>query len=247
MNVLTEKVKVVKNENRIHSGVTGLDKLIGGGFRTKTVNILFADSGCGKSTFCWQYSAADKHIPTLFISLEQDFKSIARESVSIGIDGLVKKKYNGSLHFIHAFSEENRVRSGKVAYEFLMEELPKYLDFFVKIASKYPDGMRVILDPITPLLFEIDSLKEQRDVVNRIFQSLRKIGTSVITLEKGFGEEMVKIPLFLADSIIELDFIGLGSKINRTLRIRKFRGSNHSECPHPIEFVKNAGIVVHTL
>lgn len=247
MTLITNKLKIEKKEKRLPTGIPGLDPLIGGGFRSNTVNIVFADSGCGKSTFCWQFSSIDTNIPTLFISLEQNFKSITRESQNIGLSNLLKKKENGSLHFVYAFSEDKTIRSSKVAHDFLTRELPKYMEFFMKMQSKYPNGIRVVLDPITPLLFEIKGLKKQRDVVNRIFQSLRKIGTTVITLEKGFGEEMVKIPLFLADSIIELDFLGLGSKVNRTLQIRKFRGSDHSENPHPIEFSKGKGLTVHSL
>jgi circadian clock protein KaiC len=247
MTLVSEQVNATKSDIRIPSGVIGLDPLIGGGFRPNSVNVIMADPGCGKSTMCWLFSSADTNVPTLYLSLEQDIDSVINESGSIGIDGFSKKKSNGTLHFVYAFSEQNRVRSGRVAHDFLMEELPKYIDFFMKISAKYPNGMRIVIDPITPLLFELDGIMEQRDVLNRIFQSLRKIGTVIVTLEKGFDNQLTKVPQYLADSIFELDFVGLGSSINRTLRIKKFRGSKHSEKPHPIEFVKGKGLVVHTL
>ena len=170
-----------------------------------------------------------------------------RESTSLGLTTLKKKLDNETLHFVYAFSEETKSRSGSIAYDFLFKELPQHLARFQEIAAKSPSGMRIVIDSLTPLMFEIAELKDQRDHLNRIFHSLRKIGTSVITLEQGFGKQLVQIPMFLADSIIELDYIGLGSSINRTLRIRKFRGSSHSERPQPIDFVKGSGLNVYSL
>ncbi|MHA1331612.1 MAG: ATPase domain-containing protein, partial [Candidatus Hodarchaeales archaeon] len=88
-------------------------------------------------------------------------------------------------------------------------------------------------------------VNQQRNAINRIFTSLRKIGTSVITLEKGFGEVLARVPLFLSDSIIELEHVGLGGVYNRTIKIRKFRGSSHYEAPRPIGFERNVGLKVY--
>ncbi|MFX0173647.1 MAG: RAD55 family ATPase, partial [Candidatus Hodarchaeota archaeon] len=108
-------------------------------------------------------------------------------------------------------------------------------------------GLRIAIDPLTPLLLEIPDPNQQRNAINRIFSSLRKIGTSVVTIEKGFGKTLTRIPLFLSDSIIELEHIGLGGLYNRTLNVRKFRGSAHSEAPQPIGFEKNKGLIIYDI
>ncbi|MFW9997549.1 MAG: RAD55 family ATPase [Candidatus Odinarchaeota archaeon] len=236
-----------KADYRISTGIKGLDQLLGGGFKPNSVNVVVADTGCGKSTFCWQYVAQEEKKPALFISLEQPLKQVLYESKSLGIEGFSKKNSAGILHFIYGFSESNNMTAGKFAQNFLTVELPKYLDYLKSAATNFEGGLRIAIDPITPLLFEIDSINEQRNVINRVFQSLREIGTSVITLEKGFGDELTKVPLFLADSIIDLDFVGLGSMVNRTLKVRKFRGSSHSENVHPITFEENQGLIVHSI
>ena len=59
-----------------------------------------------------------------------------------------------------------------------MSELPKYLEVIKETAEGYSGGIRIAIDPLTPLLLEIPDLNHQRNAINRIFSSLRKIGTS---------------------------------------------------------------------
>ncbi|MHA1993797.1 MAG: RAD55 family ATPase [Candidatus Hodarchaeales archaeon] len=240
--------KTINEQNsRIHSGVIGFDKLVNGGFREYSVNVIIADPGCGKSTFCWQYCSDDLHTPALYVSLEQNINSVLRDCSDIGLKNFNKKYREGNLQFQVAFNVDSELTSGEIGLRFFMNELPKYLEVIKETASKYSGGIRIAIDPLTPLLLEISDPNQQRNAINRIFSSLREIGTSVITLEKGFGDVLARIPLFLSDSIIELEHIGLGGIYNRTLSIRKFRGSSHSETPQPIGFQKDKGLIVYDI
>lgn len=240
-------LKVGTGDKRVTTGIPGLDPLLGGGFKPYTVNVVVADTGCGKSTFCWQYTAQDPDRPIIFISLEQPLEQMVVESKSLQLDGFSKKHEAGILHFIYGYSEKNTLTAGEFARNFLSVELPRHIEEMKGIADNFEGGLRIAIDPITPLLFEIESLSEQRDIMSRAFKSLRKIGTTVITLEKGFGEGLTRVPQFLADSIVDLDFVGLGSVINRTLKVVKFRGSTHSENVHPLTFEKGKGLVAHSI
>ncbi|UCG90628.1 MAG: hypothetical protein JSU57_02550 [Candidatus Heimdallarchaeota archaeon] len=240
--------KMHKQENdRILSGVSGFDNLVFGGFRKNSVNVIIADPGCGKSTFCWQFCSEDSQSPALFVSLEQNIDSVFQDCSDIGLVKFEEKYRRGNLQFQVAFSEDSDLTSGEIALRFFMSELPKYLEVIKETADSYHGGIRIAIDPLTPLLLEIPEPNHQRNVINRIFSSLRKIGTSVVTIERGFGKTLARIPLFLSDSIIELDHIGLGGVFNRTLSIRKFRGSAHSETPQPIGFEKNKGLLIYDI
>ncbi len=244
--------KLLKNSQkqiikRVKSGVDGFDDLVQGGFRENSVNVIIADPGCGKSTFCWQFCAEDLQTPTLYVSLEQNLDSVLRDCRDIGLSKYHEKFLKGNLQFQVAFSEDSDLTSGEIALRFFMTELPKYLDVIKETSENYNGGIRIAIDPLTPLLLEIPDPNQQRNAINRIFSYLRKIGTSVVTIEKGFGKTLARIPLFLSDSIIELDHIGLGGIYNRTLNISKFRGSAHSETPQPIDFKKNKGLVVYDI
>lgn len=246
MQKLLRKMKNQKHE-RILSGVSGFDNLVCNGFRKNSVNVIIADPGCGKSTFCWQFCSENSEAPALYVSLEQTLDSFLQDCRDIGLVKFEQKYNRGNLQFQVAFSEETELTSGEIALRFFMSELPKYLEVIKETADSYYGGIRVAIDPLTPLLLEIPEPNQQRNVINRIFTSLRKIGTSIVTIEKGFGETLARIPLFLSDSIIELEHIGLGGIYNRTLKIRKFRGSAHSEMPQPIGFEENKGLVVYDI
>lgn len=237
----------VLSEKKVTTGIPGLDSLIGGGYRKNTVNVIIGDSGCGKSTFCWQYVSQKDPNPCLFISLEQEIEQVIRESKSLGLHQFEKKYNAGMIQFHYEFGESKEETSGEIALRFLGDELPKYLNILKKKVEEYHGGLRIVIDPLTPLLFEVNEPRQQRNVLSRIFKHLREIGTAVVTVEKGFGENYTRIPTFLADSAINLDFLGLGGGLNRTLQISKFRGSSHSEVPHPLEFVKGTGLSVNSL
>ena len=241
----TELFSFQKGKNRISSGILSFDRLISKGFIQNSVNVVVGDTGTGKSSFAWHFIGFDEQ-PVIYMSLEESLKQIEKEAASLGLSSIESKIKKGKFFFIPAFEGiTSSQTSGEVAKTFFDKELPKKIDEFKEIA-KANQGLKVVIDPLTPLLFEINELKIQREVINRIFRTLRKIGTTLITLEKGFGEQLVKIPLFLADSVIELDFLGLGSIYNRTLTIKKFRGSSHTEKPVPFMFKKGQGIVIMT-
>ncbi|MFX0149382.1 MAG: RAD55 family ATPase [Candidatus Hodarchaeota archaeon] len=246
MQKLLRNMKI-NNQKRIGSGVQGFDKLVQGGLREHSVNVIIADPGCGKSTFCWQFCSEDIQTPALYVSLEQSLSSVLRDCRDIGLFGFEEKYKKGNLQFQVAFSEESELTSGEIGLRFFMTELPKYLEVIKETSENYHGGLRIAIDPLTPLLLEIPDPNQQRNAINRIFSSLRKIGTSVVTIEKGFGKTLARIPLFLSDSIIELEHIGLGGIYNRTLNIRKFRGSAHSEAPQPIGFEKNKGLLIYDI
>ena len=218
-----------------------------GGFREHSVNVIIADPGCGKSTFCWQFCSEDIHTPALYVSLEQNMNSVLRDCTDIGLKNFNKKILQGNLQFQVAFNIDSDLTSGEIGLKFFMTELPKYLEIIKETAAQYPGGIRIAVDPLTPLLLEIPDPNQQRNAINRIFSSLREIGTAIVTIEKGFGEILARIPLFLSDSIIELEHVGLGGIYNRTLSIKKFRGSQHSESPQPIGFQRDKGLIVYDI
>jgi len=246
MQKLIRKIQEKENK-RITSGVPGFDNLVRGGFRENSVNVIIADPGCGKSTFCWQFCSIDPDSPALYVSLEQNLDAVLRDCRDIGLSRFEEKYRRGRMQFQVAFSEDSDMTSGEIGLRFFMSELPKHLEVIRETAEGYSGGIKIAIDPLTPLLLEIPDINHQRNAINRIFSSLRKIGTTVVTIEKGFGEALAKVPLFLSDSIIELEHIGLGGIYNRTINIRKFRGSAHSEAPQPIGFEKEKGLSVYDI
>jgi KaiC/GvpD/RAD55 family RecA-like ATPase len=121
------------------------------------------------------------------------------------------------------------------------------LDLADMIRSSIPeDSKRIIIDPLTYPTFYLE--KERRKSLSTIFQDLRKLGTCVIVLEEpGNGDQVPNgaiMPLYLADTVIQLQNLGYGEMYDRTLRILKHRGSKHGEGLYPYSIETGLGIVL---
>ena len=107
---------------------------------------------------------------------------------------------------------------------------------------------RIVIDPLTPVLWSTKDLYEQRDLIGYMFKQTRKVGTVLCTLEEHgqadlAGPETV-IPMYLADCVVHLRFNSNDADPSRLLKIVKCRNSRHSPAAHPFQIVRGLGIVV---
>jgi len=215
-------------ERRISTGVYGLDELLGGGFRNNTVNVIFGGTGVGKTTFAMQFLnyGLNRGENGIFISMEMTEEQIIRECRQMGWREVERHIERGNLRIIHTHGEDIIILS-----RFLQE-----------IEEEDGEGeSRIAIDPITPLIYNFQQ-RRHRKTISEFFNGLRKLGTSVITLEEMEGVETM--PLYLADSVIHLQSLGYGERYDRTLRIIKYRGGKHGEGLYPFTIERGLGIVV---
>lgn len=232
---------LVMIQERIHSGIAGLDKLLEGGLLKNTTNTVFGGTGTGKTTFAIQFALAGLYSGdhALYITFEQTPEKILRQAESLGLYELRTYYEDEKIIFHHATGEE--------VVEFLTTSLPGTVDELKDVISIHS---RVVLDPLTPLIWELGEKKTQRTVLTNAFATLQELGTILTVVEetKGFeaGAAMVETetPLLLSDSIFHLQFLGLGGLFNRTLRILKCRGTQHGEDVYPFTFTKGNGITL---
>jgi len=85
--------------------------------------------------------------------------------------------------------------------------------------------------------FENES--EIRNAILKLSYLLMRIGiTTLVTSEVSEGEKKYGkygIEEYVVDGVIVLHYMGIGTRSNRTLHIRKMRATKHSEDLHPIE------------
>ncbi|CAD7775783.1 Circadian clock protein kinase KaiC [Candidatus Methanoperedenaceae archaeon GB37] len=206
--------------------------MIDGGFRKNTVNVLCGGPGAGKSTFAIQYILhnLNRNHTGLLISFEMSEKQIIQDCLSLGFFEIEEHIENGSLTILHFFGEDL--------------VFPP-LDFIQDIREVIKGGEDVLIsiDPFTYLTLFMD--ETERKFLSMIFQELREIGTTVVTLEENKnGSPVTLLPLYLADSVICLEDIGMGELYNRTLKIVKTRGARHGEGLYPYSIENGVGIVV---
>ncbi len=220
---------------RVKSGIIGLDTLIGGGFRDKSINVVVGASGTGKTIFALQFllKGIEDSEKGIYVSFDMDAKAIVTLAESLGWYEIIEALEDGKL-------VATRSRANTIDY--LNEGI---LDFIEKNAE---DKSRVVIDSLTPLITPIDF--SHRSDINWFFDQLRASGTCIVTVEERFTGTLsspeVALPIFLADSAFYLKNIGYGEPFSRTIEIIKHRASWHAEGVFPYRILPGLGIVIES-
>jgi len=222
---------------KIKSGVYGLNPLMDGGINEGSSTVVIGASGAGKTTLALQYIMRGMEVGDdgVFISLDENQDQIIQEAVEMGWSSIHKYLRSEKLVFIDA--------SGEQFSTFIRQELPNFVADWRGIKS------RIVIDPLTPVMWAVRDRYEQRELLSFLFKEMRKLGTVLMTLEEHgpmgdlSGDETV-IPMYLADGIIHLKYTSVGGSVKRNLKIVKCRSSKHSEISHPYRILPGVGLVV---
>lgn len=223
--------------NKIKSGVYGLNKLMDGGINQNTITAVIGSSGAGKTTFATYFlkRGLEQGEEAIFITLDEEPKQIIKEVVEMGWENIEDYIDEGAMVFVDA--------GGKQFSDFIKTELSGFVDEWKGYNA------RIIIDPLTPVLWSVQQKYEQRDLVSFLLRETRKIGTVVCTLEEHSilgdlsGPDLV-IPMYLADNVIHLRYKSHENPERRDMKIIKCRSSRHSHFWHPYKITKGSGIII---
>ena len=223
-------------DERVTTGVTGLDKMLEGGIPAGHTVVVMGSFGTGKTTFALQFlfEGITKGERCIFISLEEDEKAVMRTAKTYGwdLEGALK---DGTLHVVKlepadAKSTVTRIRS----------ELPTFI--------KQVGAKRVVLDSASLLTMMFDTDAEKRETLFHMAKLIRDSGaTSVFTAEvKDSNPSSSRDGLaeYTADGVILLRYNESGSDVTTTIRIVKMRRTSHIRRAKPYT-VGLGGITVH--
>lgn len=229
-----------RTDNRVPSGIIGLDEIIEGGFRDRTVTVVLGASGTGKSTLAMQYilNGLDRGEQGLYITLDVNPEQMIRESILWGWDRI--QGYVDQQLFFFA-------TKGSDFKTIIDEQLPR----LVEARKEYDTPTRIVIDPLTPIIWAEEERSVQRELINKLFTLLKEIGCVVATVEEHTEQPTpagrdASIPLFLSDGAIRLQYQPIGGAFNRTLEIVKMRGTRHGEEVYPYIFARGVGAVVRS-
>ncbi len=222
---------------KVKSGVYGLNTLMDGGINENTITTVIGSSGAGKTTFATYFLKRGLELgeDAIFITLDETPQQIIKEVIEMGWEDVEDYIDEGALVFVDA--------GGRQFSDFIKTELAG----FVNEWKGY--NARIVVDPLTPVLWSVENKYEQRDLVSFLLRELRKIGTVICTLEEHgvmgdlSGAELI-IPMYLADNVVHLRYRSHDSPEKRDLKIIKCRSSRHSHFWHPYNIVRGSGLIV---
>ncbi len=237
--------------NRIKTGVTGFDQLIEGGFPEGRSFLISGGTGTGKTIFAIQFimKGAEEGEPGIYLTLDERPDLVREDMLRFGWN-------------IRKYEDENLIKiiDGTIAKigipsdeEFSLPatgfDLDKLLLELMKAIKKIK-ARRVVIDSIPALGMNFEKEHEIRKAILKLVYLLSRAGvTTILTTEiepesKKVGKYGVEE--FVADGVIVLHYMGIGTQSNRTLHIRKMRATKHSEDLHPLEINEN-GINIRSI
>lgn len=229
---IPKKVTPVKHPTeRVSSGITGLDRLMEGGFVKGSTTLVTGGTGTGKTTFCAQFiwEGLKKGEPGVYITLEEDPEDINEDLRRLGFD-------------FERFRKKNTFR-------FVYQNPFEVSDISSTIVNAINsiNAKRIVIDPISLIGMY---MKDPAALRKRIFETIRilkKTGaTTLITSEikedeKGLSRSGVME--FIADGVIVLQYLNIGKESFGNLQIRKMRRTKHEHGWFPVDITKSGFVV----
>ncbi len=225
--------------DRVLTGVTGLDEMLGGGFLPRSGNLIEGAPGTGKSTLGLQFIYNGITLygePGIVLTFEQFPQQYYRDARALGWD-LEELERSGTLRVI--------MTSPEVGVSDL-EAVGGRLETLVREM----DARRILVDSISRLADIAADPRELRNLQYAFVNGLKREGlTAILTSEGpsllGQGDRLLDSLAFMVDSYLLMRYVEMDSAVRRALLILKMRGSDHAKDIRQYE-VTGQGVVIRS-
>lgn len=241
-------------DNRVPTGIVGLDDLLEGGFPRKRLVLLTGSTGTCKSIFGMQFivkGAVKYDEPGVFVTFDEQPEKLREDMLRFGWDLKALEDAN-KVVVIDASSaragspseEENALMPGQL-------DLDKILVEIIGTAKRLK-AKRLVLDSLASMGLQLDGDQDARRAVLKTSFMLARSGltTLLITEVPAFSSGTGAVPMskygveeFVSDGVIVLGKLSLAGDTIRNLMIAKMRGTQHEINPVMLELGK-AGLSV---
>ena len=210
-------------ENRVKTGISGLDEMLDGGFLPNSANLLEGAPGTGKTTIAMQfiYNGITKFGENgLIISFEEFPTQFFHDAAKFGWD-------------LKALEKENKLKIIFSTPETILREINDASGDLLKIIEEYKIK-RVIIDSITHFDALAENITDLREIERQIVNGFKRESATTIFVRENdsilgqIASTSSKIP-FVVDSYIFLRYVEIDSEIQKALTIFKMRGSDHQK------------------
>jgi circadian clock protein KaiC len=224
-------------QRRLSTGITELDKMLGGGIPEGDSVLVAGASGTGKSVLAIQFLAegirqGEAGIAAVF---EERPKEYTQRAGSLGLN-LETPQLDGKLEILY-------LRPLDLSVDETMQEI---LDAVRKMGAK-----RLVIDSLAgfEMVLAPGFRTDFRESLYRMISALTGIGVTILStveLEESFTE----LPFstysisFLADDIVRFRYVEIDGQLRKIMFVVKMRGGSHSVDIREYEITSN-GIVLN--
>lgn len=208
------------SQERLATGIQGLDEMLRGGFLPGTVILVRGAPGTGKTSLAFQFliEGARQGERGLFVTFEEFPASLYRDAESLGFD-LKALERAGKLRLIFT--------SPDVFLESLRDPdsalYPRLMDTAVR---------RAVVDSVTHFTRLTDDHVELRKIYALLVNCLHREQITTLLLSEERRNEYRRADRgalsFLTDGIILLRYVEVESEIQQAIVVLKLRGSDHA-------------------
>lgn len=212
---------------RILSGIDGLDNLIEGGLLRGDTILLAGGTGCGKTIFSSQFinnGVVLCNEKGVYATLEEDRPSFMRNMKRFGFD-FEKLEAEGKVLVI------DPSKIGGVG-------LDVNLQYIVSKADEL-GATRIVIDSLPAFLSACEEKLEYRSAMHLIYELLKGHGyTTIMTVSVPVGSRSLGLGIeeFIADAVMQLESVIVDYELKTRFLVRKMRGTDHSKRYHRVIF-----------
>ena len=220
---------------RISSGVSGLDKLIEGGFKQGSINLVSGGAGSGKTTFAVQFlmDGLKKGEAGIYITFEEKKEKLYDDMREFGWD-LEKYERLGIFRFLEYTPEQIK--------RVLVEGGGTIDAVITQLRAK-----RLVIDSITSFALLFRDELTQKESSLALFELINRWGCTAVLTSQAIQlspDELTSQLQFEVDSIILFYHFKRRGVRGRALEILKMRGTKTPEKTVKMD-IDPKGLVVH--
>ena len=205
-----------KSREQVPTGVAGLDDLIEGGLPARSLVVLGGGPGTGKTLLAarFLYEGATHDEPSVYVSFAESRAQFLSNMAKFGFD-FQKLINTEKFEFVDLTTVVG-------------EAVPDALDLVLSQVTSMR-AKRLVVDSFTALAQGFERVIDARIALQVILGKLvREEGcTTLLLVEMPFGTDKIGLGIeeFVADGIIVLDFVNHKGGPQRTINIKKMRGT----------------------
>jgi circadian clock protein KaiC len=227
-----------RREERISTGVPGLDELVGGGFLRGTTTILAGPTGCGKTTMGLQFAleGLSRGEHALYVNFQENPSQLAQAMAALGTR-----------------VEDARQRGLSLYYSSPVEMQIDGVIVSVFETIRREGIRRVVIDAIGDLIMAAGDAQRVHYYLYALIQHLAVLGVTCVLIQEAtggassggassVGGDAGERLSYLSDNILLVQ-VETGARPSRTLTVLKSRGTAHDLAPHTLQ-ITGRGVTV---